>query len=188
MPPFASSNLPILCLIAEVNAPFSCPKSSLSINSDGIAAQFTSTSGPFALLLFSCNHLATNSLPDPFSPVIRTLASVGATFSISDIIFKMGSDSPTISIVLFTFFFKTFVSIINSVLSIAFRMVIKSRFKSGGLGIKSNAPFFTASTAVSIFPCPDKMISGTCFPISLTASSTSMPSFLGIFISQITTS
>jgi ABC-type sugar transport system permease subunit len=37
------------CLIAEVKAPFSCPKSSLSISSDGIAAQFTSMNGLLAL-------------------------------------------------------------------------------------------------------------------------------------------
>ena len=53
VPPFDCSNLPILCLIAEVNAPFSCPNNSLSINSEGIAAQFTSIIGPLALLLFS---------------------------------------------------------------------------------------------------------------------------------------
>ena len=38
MPPCACSNLPIRCLTAEVNDPFSWPKSSLSISSLGIAA------------------------------------------------------------------------------------------------------------------------------------------------------
>jgi len=45
--------------MAEVKAPFSCPKSSLSISSEGIAAQFTSTKGALARLLFSCINRAT---------------------------------------------------------------------------------------------------------------------------------
>jgi len=53
VPPFACSNLPILCLMAEVNEPFSCPNNSLSISYEGIAAQLTSTKAAFALLLFS---------------------------------------------------------------------------------------------------------------------------------------
>ena len=43
-----------------------------------MAAQLTSTSELPARLLFSCSQRATNSLPTPFSPVIKTLASVGA--------------------------------------------------------------------------------------------------------------
>ena len=46
MPPSASSNLPRRSAAAPVNAPFSWPKSSLSISSVGIAAQFTLTNGP----------------------------------------------------------------------------------------------------------------------------------------------
>ncbi len=68
--------------MADVKAPFSCPKSSLSISSDGIAAQFTSTNGMFTRSLFSCSHRATSSFPVPFDPVINTRASVGATLSI----------------------------------------------------------------------------------------------------------
>ena len=83
--------------IAEVKEPFSCPNNSLSINSVGMAAQFTSIIGLAALLLFSCIHLATNSLPTPFSPVINTRASVGATFSMVSLIFLIGALSPIIS-------------------------------------------------------------------------------------------
>ena len=39
--------------IADVKAPFTCPNNSLSINSDGIAAQFTSINGSPLLALFS---------------------------------------------------------------------------------------------------------------------------------------
>ena len=74
-PPLDCSNLPFLCLSAPVNEPFSCPKSSDSSNSDGIAAQFTVIKGPF---LFE--HLwiawATISLPVPVSPKISAVLSV----------------------------------------------------------------------------------------------------------------
>ena len=46
VPPSASSNLPRRSSIAPVNAPLTCPKSSLSISSSGMAAQLTSTNGP----------------------------------------------------------------------------------------------------------------------------------------------
>ena len=46
-PPLDCSNLPFLSLSAPVKEPFSCPKSSDSNNSDGIAAQFTVINAPF---------------------------------------------------------------------------------------------------------------------------------------------
>ena len=46
MPPSASSNLPRRSAMAPVNAPLTCPNSSLSISSSGMAAQLTSTNGP----------------------------------------------------------------------------------------------------------------------------------------------
>ena len=45
VPPSAASNFPSRRAIAPVNAPFSCPKSSLSTSSRESAAQFTLTSG-----------------------------------------------------------------------------------------------------------------------------------------------
>src|SRR3990170_2783436 len=51
VPPSASSKRPLLRPVAPVNAPFSCPNSSDSISSSGIAAQFTATNGRVALLL-----------------------------------------------------------------------------------------------------------------------------------------
>ena len=97
VPPFAASNLPALSLLAPVNEPFTCPNNSLSINSDGIAAQLTSIIGALERSDFSCNQCATNSLPVPFGPVIKTLASVAATFSIISLIWVMASLSPIIS-------------------------------------------------------------------------------------------
>ena len=68
MPPSASSNLPRRSDIAPVKAPFMWPNSSLSINSSGIAAQFTSMNGPRLRRLRVWIVRATSSLPVPFSP------------------------------------------------------------------------------------------------------------------------
>ena len=57
-----------------------CPNSSLSISSEGIAAQFTSTKALSRRGEASCSARATSSLPVPFSPVISTRAAVGPTF------------------------------------------------------------------------------------------------------------
>ena len=62
-----------------------------------MAAQFTSIKGPLFLKLFSCNQCATSSLPDPLAPVIKTLASLGATFSIISLIRLIEGDFPIIS-------------------------------------------------------------------------------------------
>src|SRR5712664_1911539 len=45
VPPLATSNRPMRCAIAPVNAPFSCPNSSLSSKPVGMAAQFSFTKG-----------------------------------------------------------------------------------------------------------------------------------------------
>ena len=132
VPPLACSNFPMRCFIAEVKEPFSCPNNSDSINSEGIAAQFTSIKGPFARLLFSCIQRATNSLPLPFSPVINTRASVGATFSMVSLIRIIGDDCPMILRVLETLRFNIFVSVMSSFFSSALRTLISKRFKSGG--------------------------------------------------------
>ena len=160
VPPLASSNFPIRCFTAEVNEPFSWPNNSLSINSDGIAAQFTSTNCEFERLDFSCNQRATSSFPLPFAPVIKTLASVGATRSMVSLIRPMAGDSPSISLVLLTLRFKTLVSVTKFPRSRAFLTVISKRFKSGGFEIKSKAPFLLASTAVSTVPWPEIMMNG----------------------------
>ena len=60
-----------------------CPNSSLSISSDGIAAQLTSTNAWSPRGDTSCRARATSSLPVPFSPVISTRAEVGPTLAMS---------------------------------------------------------------------------------------------------------
>jgi hypothetical protein len=60
-------------------APRSWPKSSLSTRPTGSAAQLTLIKGFSARALLECRALAISSLPVPLSPVIKTVASVGAT-------------------------------------------------------------------------------------------------------------
>ena len=81
VPPSACSNLPARSANAPVNDPFMWPNSSLSISSDGIAAQLTSTNASSRRGDASCSARATSSLPVPFSPVISTRAAVGPTLA-----------------------------------------------------------------------------------------------------------
>ena len=137
VPPEASSNFPFFCLIAEVNDPFSCPNSSLSISSEGIAAQLTSIKALSLRWLFSCNWWATNSLPQPFGPVMSTRASETATLSIMIRIWFNASEWPIISYFLLTLVFSFWVSSISWFLSVAFLIVIRIRFRSSGFSMKS---------------------------------------------------
>ena len=78
VPPSASSNFPSRALEAPVKAPFSCPNSSLSISSLGMAAQLTATKGLSRRGERAWMALAASSLPVPVSPSIRTVISDGA--------------------------------------------------------------------------------------------------------------
>ncbi len=82
VPPSAATNLPVWRRSAPVKLPFSWPKSSDSISSSGIAAQLTWTNGRSRRGEWRWMARATSSLPVPLSPVMRTVAGVGAAFSI----------------------------------------------------------------------------------------------------------
>ena len=73
-----------------------CPNSSLSISSDGIAAQMTSIIGCAARSLPSSKARATSSFQEPLGPVMSTRTSVGATLSIISLIFCMAALLPII--------------------------------------------------------------------------------------------
>ena len=73
-----------------------CPNSSLSISSEGIAAQFTSTKALSCRGEASCSARATSSFPVPFSPVISTRAAVGPTLVTSSRTCWSAGLSPTI--------------------------------------------------------------------------------------------
>ena len=76
VPPSACSHFPLRSSIAPVNEPFTCPKSSLSMSSSGIAAQLTSTNGPCGARRRAVERRARRApCPTPLSPVMRTRAS-----------------------------------------------------------------------------------------------------------------
>ena len=97
MPPCASSKRPLRRRTAPVNAPFSCPNSSLSTRPAEIAAQFTLTSSRSRRGLASWIARATSSLPVPVSPVMRTVVFVPATIATRSIMWRRPADEPTIS-------------------------------------------------------------------------------------------
>ena len=70
------SRRPTRSRTAPVNAPRTCPKSSLSRSSPGSAAQLTATNGPPLRGEWAWSARATTSLPVPLSPVMRTFASL----------------------------------------------------------------------------------------------------------------
>src|SRR6266446_6514181 len=77
VPRSACSNLPTCFSVAPVNDPFSCPNSSDSISSSGIAAQLTWTKRSRLRRLLRWMERATSSLPAPLSPSRSTVALVG---------------------------------------------------------------------------------------------------------------
>ena len=78
-----------------MNAPFTCPNSSLSSSVSEMAAQFTGTKGRVARLEFTWMARAISSLPVPLSPVISTVTSVGATRTSLVSSSRIGADRPT---------------------------------------------------------------------------------------------
>ena len=155
VPPSASSNFPSRSANAPVKLPFMWPNSSLSISSPGIAAQFTSTNGPWARGDSAWIARATSSLPVPFSPRISTRAFEGATFSIRSITCLTPLLEPTISYSACTTARSRRFSLASSTCCRAFRSVRSTRSVSRGFSRKSYAPCWVASTAVWIVPCPE---------------------------------
>ena len=84
MPPSANSNRPRRCCNAPVKEPFSCPNNSEAIKSRGMAAQLTLTNAREERRDRLWIARAISSLPVPVSPVISTVASVGATLDTRD--------------------------------------------------------------------------------------------------------
>ncbi len=80
VPPLAVSSRPGLSRSAPVKAPFRWPNISLSSSGSGSAAQLMGTSVRPARRLFWWMNWAMTSLPVPLSPLMKTEASVPATF------------------------------------------------------------------------------------------------------------
>ena len=94
VPPRAYSNFPCLFSNAPVNAPLTCPNSSDSNRSLGIAPQLMGTKWPLCLLPNSCRQPATTSLPEPVSPWSSTGTSSRAMANISSLRRETQADSP----------------------------------------------------------------------------------------------
>ena len=71
--------MPNLRETAPVNAPRSCPNSSLSTRASGIAPQFTTKKGFVFRSETPCTARATRSFPVPLSPVMSTVLRLSVT-------------------------------------------------------------------------------------------------------------
>ena len=101
---------------------------------------------------------ATSSLPVPFSPVIKIQALLEATRAIICLRLTITGLSPINAIFLRSFESSAFFSVCSrlKLRMLAIKIVILSI--DNGFSTKSQAPFFTARTAVSIVPWPDMMM------------------------------
>src|SRR5260370_238546 len=153
--PSANSNFPFFAAVAPVNAPFTCPNNSDSISSWGMAAEFTSTKGAPARRDCACSARATNSLPVPDSPEIKTRPSVGATTSICLRSARMATDSPTMTYSCFSSAASSSLTRSSCLWRKAFRTVKTVFSIDRGFSMKTNAPSLVARTAVSMLPCPE---------------------------------
>ncbi len=136
-----------------MNAPRSWPKSSLSSSDSGIAAQLIAMKAPSRRAESAWIARAKSSLPVPLSPSRSTVASVAATRSVSARTVRIAADSPTMGGIA-----RDCASAKSSDSRDCARRSMaratRSRRRSGSTGfvMKSSAPRFIASTAVSIEP------------------------------------
>ncbi len=160
MPRLASSNFPVRFSCASVNAPLTCPKSSLSKRVSLTAPISTVTISSLLRSDMLCILRAISSFPVPFSPVIIILVLVLATLSTVLRTWVIASELPTICLSsLFMLFIKSFsfcfnpsISIFERLSSMADFTVASSFWLSQGFSTKSVAPAFSALTASSTSP------------------------------------
>lgn len=95
VPPLACSNTPRRVAMAPVNAPRSCPNSSLSSRFAGTAVQSNTTKGPSARSPCSWIASASTSLPVPVSPSMITPTEERASLSHSGYSRRMARLSPS---------------------------------------------------------------------------------------------
>ncbi len=158
VPVSASSKRPLRLSTAPVKAPLACPNISLSKSDCDMPPRLTITNGLSRRLLLRCMACAISSFPVPFSPVISTEASVGATrralsrTSVRALLFPIISDRSNASTLPVT----------GSTLSCnAVFTRCNNVLLSQGFVIKSNAPFFIPSTASGMLPHAVMSITGS---------------------------
>ncbi len=183
VPWFACSNFPMWRAAAPVNEPFSCPKSSDSINSAGTAAQFKVTNGPLRRGLFSCRVRAASSFPVPVSPRMQTRVSLAATRSTCAITRCIASPVQMISCFPSRAFSCWFSCSRRFSLS-AFSTVSSSLSVESGFSRKSSAPSRVARTAISMCACPDIITTGAVTPLVFKSSNSASPSRPGMTTSE----
>ena len=172
MPPSASSSRPgRTCLPSR-----SSPNSSCSNRSGVIRAELTSTNAPVARLLQECRIRAATSLPAPAGPEMSTRLPVCATrFKVARTAL-IEEEFPVKSLLPQLVSRRRVFSRRSRSVSVARSTNSSSRSASNGFSMKSIAPRPTAETAVSILPCPEKMMTGRSGSRALIASSVSSPS------------
>ena len=132
---------------------------------------------------------ATASLPVPLSPVIRTVASVRATRSAISRTRSMAGETLTTSrSTPVARIRRSRTSAVRRCRSRAFSTARRSCSRWNGFPMKSYAPSFIASTAVSTFPNAVMTSTGTSRDAFRIRRSTSIPEIPGILRSVITRS
>ena len=157
VPPEATSMRPAFDFRASVNAPFSYPNSSLSKSVSGILPRSMVTNCCSLRGEKKRSERATRSLPVPFSPRIRMLASVSESFRMVRNTPCMASDCPIISgnssscpLNASIRSFSCFTSQRERRSFTAEDRVASNFSFSHGFGIKSVAPALMARTAFSV--------------------------------------
>ena len=154
----------------------SSPNSSSSKRSGVIRAELTMTKALSARGLQLWSSRAATSLPAPAGPVTRTRLPVLATrFSVARTAL-ITAELPVNSSPCPWFSRSRVFSRRSRSVSVARSTRCSSRSASNGFSMKSTAPRLTALTAVSMFPWPEKMMTGRSGSRTLIASSTSSPS------------
>gem|GEM_PF-2115449 len=191
VPSLASSKRPFLRACAPVNEPFSCPNSSLSRSDSASAAQCTFMNGLSARGDRLCIASATSSLPTPDSPVMSTLAFVGATRRTRSNMRLMAGVFPTMVDVRRCDSTSSSSSSLRRASSRRSRARLTSMDRWSrltGFVMKSYAPLRIASTASSTVPCPVSTMTGTDGYLDATCLKSSPPESPGMRRSVMTRS
>ena len=181
VPPSAKWNLPAFAVTAPGNAPLTCPNNSLSIRSSGMVAQLISTNLAEDRMLWAWIARATNALPVPLSPKIRTRPLVGAISSICCRTAFMGTLSPRMRCLRSISANSDAFCASRLRCSRALRTATVTFATESGFSKKSCAPSLVARTALSTLPWPE-IITTTGLRImsaSRMRSSVSSPSMPG---------
>ena len=171
-----------MVVAASVKAPFSKPKSSLSIKFSGIAAIFKATNAASFLGEFAWINLAKTSLPTPLSPLSIIEASVLAAFSA---IFSVASSAFEVAKKLLFLLFVSIFFIVFGVFCLRSSTLFIASYSvetSNGLVKKSFTPSLTLSIALLSVAFPVIMMTSNLPFSSLINSS---PSIFGMFMSVI---